>query len=127
MLPAPGIIAAILGAVALVSFGGGFLVSDWRSGGEIENLKGTNTVLQTVNGKCAADVQNAAIAMAAMKHAAQELERQAANSMREAEPHVERRTATITKIKALPSVAPDQQCEAIKREQIEYVQKRRDG
>lgn len=127
MLPSPGLIAAVLGTVALVSFGSGFALESWRTGAEIEKLKGTNAVLHTVNGKCEQDIQNAAGAMAAMKHAAQELERQAEKAVREAGPQVEKRTATITKIKSLPSVAQDQQCEAIKREQVEYVQKRRDG
>jgi hypothetical protein len=60
-----------------------------------------------------------------MTAVSQERERQAQESMKEAQPQVEKRTAIITRIKALPAVPLDQQCEAIKQEQIEYVRERR--
>jgi|SRR5687768_371732 len=125
VLPVPAIAAIVIGVTAIAGFGGGFMVSDWRSGERIAKLEGTNSVLTSVNRQCETNVRNVHAAMAALTQAAEDLERQALAAMRQAEPEVKKRTATITKIKALPTVSPDGQCEAIKREQIEYVQMRR--
>jgi len=121
----PAILGAILGAVALVAFGAGFALESWRTGAQIEKLKGENTLLTSFNDNCAADVQNVKTAMAALMQATDEIEIQAAEMMKKAEPQVKKRTATITRIKALPSVPVDMQCEAIKEEQKEYVQARK--
>lgn len=122
----PAIAIGIAIAIALLSFGGGFAIADWRMSGKVEKLQGNNNLLSDANSKCAVDVQNAQTAMQAMTAVSQERERQAQESMRQAQPQVEQRTATITRIRALPPVPLDQQCEAIKQEQIAYVKGRRE-
>lgn len=121
----PAIAIGIAVAIAVLSFWGGFAIADWRMSGEVERVKGQNNQLTDANGKCAADIQNVQAAMQAMTAVSQERERQAQESMRQAQPQVEQRTATITRIRALPSVPLDEQCEAIKQEQIAYVRERR--
>jgi hypothetical protein len=121
--PAITIIIAI--AIVVLSFGGGFAVADWRKSGQLEDLRGKNNQLVDANDRCAGDIKSAKAAMQAMTAVSQERERQAQESMKEAQPQVEKRTAIITRIKALPAVPLDQQCEAIKQEQIEYVRERR--
>lgn len=121
----PAVLAAILAAVAFVSFGGGYMVERWHLSAQIEKVTGQNEVLKQANGKCADDIANAQTAMKQIVADTQERERQAADAMQKAAPQVEQRKAVITRIKSLPQVSPDQQCEAIKAEQIVYVQTRR--
>ena len=121
----PAIFGAIMLAVAVVSFGAGFAVENWRQGAQIEKVRGQNTLLSNVNDKCAEDVANARTAMLILEAATNELERQAAKAVKEAEPKVAERKRVIATIKASPHVAPDMQCEAIIKEQVEYVQTRK--
>ena len=122
----PLITVAVLAGTALVSFGAGYVVENWRTSADIERLQGQNTLLQTSAGKCEADIQNVRAAMMAIETASKERVRQAEEAMIQSEPEVRERTVTITKIKELPVVAPDEQCEAIRTEQIKYVKDRRD-
>lgn len=122
----PAIAAIAIAVLTAVAFGGGFLVSDWRSNAQIERLKGKNTILSSSNDRCVLDVANVRAAVIAMEGIAREREKQAEEAMKQAEPIVERHTAKIIRIRSLPSVKPDMQCEAIKAEQIAYVQSRRD-
>lgn len=121
----PAITAIAILIYTAIAFGSGFLISDWRSGAKIASLEGDKTVLSTANDDCAADVANAKTAMDLLERSTNELERQAAKAVKEAAPKVAERTRIIKEIKAQPKVAPDQQCEAIIKEQIEYVQTRK--
>jgi len=124
MLLNPWILAGALGGVVLVSFGGGFAVENWRKGAEIEKLKGENSLLLSVGGKCQADVRQVREAMQALKDETARMKKEAEEAMRQAEPEVIERARTITKIKTLPTVKLDMQCEAVKHEQVEYVRRR---
>lgn len=119
------VIAAIVAGMLFVSFGTGFAIENWRKGAEIERLKGQNELLQSAGGKCATDIKNVRAAMQAIAAEADERVHQAEEAMNKVEPQVKERTVTITKIKTLPPVPLDQQCEAIKEEQTEYVAWRR--
>lgn len=121
----PAITAAIAIALFGIGLGGGALLMHWKASGTIEKLQGNNNQLTDANGRCAADIKSAQTAMQAMTAVSQERERQAQESMQQAQPQVERHIATITRIKAMPSVPIDMQCEAIRLEQIEYVKRRR--
>lgn len=123
----PAISIAIAIALFVIGFGGGFAVADWRKSGQLEKLSGTNNQLTDANSKCAADIKNAQTAMQAMTAVSIEREKQAQEAQQKAQPQVEQRRATITRIKALPAVPVDMQCEAIKQEQIEYVIARRNA
>lgn len=121
----PAITAIIIAVLTALAFGGGFAVSDWRDGRTVEKLQSDNAVLRAANDKCSADVQQVKKAVQAMESVAAERERQAAEQMQDTIPLVKQHQARITKIKALPAVKPEMQCEAIIQEQIEYVKTRR--
>lgn len=125
MLPIPALLAIGAAVIAILSFAGGYSVESWRKGAEIERLEGTNAELTAANGRCAADIETANKAITAMTNIAAERERQAVESMKQIQPEVQVHAARITRIKTLPQVAPDMQCEAIRQEQIEYVRERR--
>jgi hypothetical protein len=120
------VLAAIISGVAVVAFGGGFMISDWRSDGEIEKLRADSQLLQSANRHCLADLKTVNTAVNNMIDAAAQRERNAQEAMREVQPQLERRKATITRIRSLPPVPVDRQCEAIQTEQIAYVQERRE-
>lgn len=121
----PWIITVAVAVASAISFAAGYVASNWHDGAQIERLKGQNELLQSAGGKCAADIKNVRTAMQAIAAEADERVRQAEEAMNKIEPQVKERTVTITKIKTLPPVPPDQQCEAIKEEQTEYVAWRR--
>jgi hypothetical protein len=121
----PLIAAIAIAVLAALAFGGGFAVSHWRSSAEITRLTGDNTLLTASNVKCVTDIQSVRSAIKAMEDVAVERERQAEEAMRNVEPVVERRKATVTRIRQLAEVPEDKQCKAIEEEQIAYVQARR--
>jgi hypothetical protein len=122
-----GAIAGMLLAVAVLAFGGGFAVADWRKSGELEKSRSESKLLTASNNRCAADVQNVNAVVEAMILEAGDRERKAQEAMKQTEPIVEKRKATITRIRALPAVKPDMQCEAMSQEQIAYVQARHES
>jgi hypothetical protein len=121
----PWIRAGIVLVLALGAVGAGWAIENWRKGAELEKLRGENTLLKAAGDKCREDVRNVRTAMQALMQEADKRELQALEAMRKVEPEVKTRTVTITKIKELPPVPLNMQCEAIKEEQIEYVQMRR--
>jgi outer membrane murein-binding lipoprotein Lpp len=123
----PAITAIVIGIIATLAFGGGFALSDWRDSRKVERLESDKAILQASNEKCGEDVKQVKQAVQAMESVAAEKERQAAEAMQETVPEIKQHKARITKIKALPPVKPEMQCEAIKQEQIQYVQARRKG
>jgi hypothetical protein len=120
----PAITAIIIGVVAALAFGGGFAIADWRKSGELERARSESKLLTASNNKCAEDVHNVNTAVQEMLNTAIDRERKAAQAVKEAEPVIEKRKAAITRIRALPAVRLDMQCEAITQEQIIYVQAR---
>ena len=119
-------IAAIIGGVAVAAFAGGFFIADWKADGEIERLKGSSALLTSANGKCSADLASVNTAVKNIMAEAIARERQAQEAMTQVQPEIERRTAKIIKIRSLPAVKLDMQCEAIEHEQIAYVASRQD-
>jgi hypothetical protein len=99
----------------------------WKDSGKITRLESDNSILKTDNGRCVTDIATVRKAMDAMTNVAAERERQAVEAQQQAQPQVKQRLTTITRIRALPPVPIDMQCEAIKQEQMEYVQARRNS
>src|SRR5687768_5388900 len=120
----PAIAAIAIAVMAALAFGGGFAVADWRSGAKVAVLTSNNAVLTAVNDKCATDIVAVREAIAAMKKAAAEREKAAAVSMVVATRSADKHTAKARRIRTYPPVSMDMQCEAVKREQVEYVRDR---
>lgn len=121
LLIKPVVLAIVIAVASAVSFGVGWAVENWRKGAELEKLRGDNAILSSTNSRCEADIRNARAAVRAIQAEAEDRARIAEEAMRQTEPEVKQRTVTITKIKEMPVVALNMQCEAIEQEQAEYV------
>ncbi|MBA4141950.1 MAG: hypothetical protein H0X43_02870 [Nitrosospira sp.] len=126
MIGSPAITAILIAVLGALAFSGGFVVSNWRSASEIQRLKSTNAVLSAANDKCATDVQSVRMNMQALTAASTSREKTAAVAMRKAAATAARHSNRAKSIRALPPVAPEHQCDAIVREQAEYVESRRE-
>jgi hypothetical protein len=122
----PGITAIVIAVLAAVAFGGGFALADWRVSGQIARLNANNAILSAANLQCATDIQTARSAMAAIMAAAAAKEKRAEEAQRAAEPQAKQHTIRAKRYLALPPVPMNMQCEAIKQEQMLYVQGRAD-
>ena len=121
----PAITAIIVAVLAAVAFTGGFAVSDWRSAAEIQRLNSDNAMLSASNNKCASDIQTVRAAMDALTTASMTREKNAAVAMRHAGTAAAKHANRAKDIRSRPPVAPQYQCEAIRREQAAYIQTRR--
>ncbi len=123
----PAITAIAIGIYTLLAFGGGFAVSHWRDSGEMERLRSDKKIVEAVNKKCVADLGEVRQSVASLLDMEAVLRKEAQKAQKDVQPAVEKHQARITRIKQLPPVvASDQQCMAIKLEQIDYVKLRRE-
>jgi hypothetical protein len=120
----PRITAILVAIFAALAFTGGYFVSDWRCGSQMQRLSLQNAVLSAANEKCALDIRSVRTAMSTLTEVAAEREKSAAEAMRHATAAAAKHTSHAKKTRTLPPVAPEHQYEAITREQIEYVQSR---
>ena len=123
----PTILAIVIAVFAGLAFTGGFVVSDWRSASQIQQLGSENAMLSAANDKCTVDIQSVHKAMDAAGCELGQREQNATKAMRRAEADAARHTNRAKKISALPPVKPEHQYEVIMKEQIEYVQKRHEN
>jgi hypothetical protein len=123
----PTILAVVIAIFTGLAFTGGFAVSDWRSASRIQQLNSENAILSAANDKCIVDIQSVKKAMDELTASSVRREKDAARAIRRAEADAARHTNHAKKIRTLPHVKPEYQCEAIVKEQIEYVQKRHEN
>ena len=121
----PAITAIIIIVLSAVAFVGGFAVSDWRSSVEIRRLTSDNALLSASNNKCASDIQSVRAAIDTLTSTSVTREKNAAVAMRNAAASAAKHVSRAKDIRSLPAVAPQHQCEAIEREQAEYIRTRR--
>ena len=126
MLSSSALTAIGLAVFVVGVFGAGFLVADWRKSGELEELRSSNTILSGANTRCATNLKEVNQAVSEVLSLAQEREKQAQEAMREVQPVIERKRAKVIQIRGLPVVPTDKQCDAIRTEQVAYVQSRKD-
>ena len=123
---------AILISVA-IGLGGGWLVKDWKDGAQIaliksekQSLKERNDTLVASNGRCKTDIDAVRQSVAGIEKAAEDRVKAAEAEMTKAQKtaawHVNR-AAEIRN--GLPPKPNETQCQAVEREQIEYVASRR--
>jgi hypothetical protein len=125
MLISPAIAAIAIAVLMALAFGGGFAVSDWRNGAEIARLESDNAVKSAANAQCATDIATAQTAVQVVLDAAEEREKEARAAMDEARGLVAKFSARVITIKAAPIREGEPMCDAIVREQAEYVAMRR--
>jgi hypothetical protein len=124
MIWSPAITAVLIGIVAAFSFGGGFALGDWRMASRLERLSSDNALLSAANDRCATDIEKARVAMDALRAITVTREKNATKAMQAASKVSMRHTKTARKIQSLPPAKPEQRCEKITVEQIEYVRDR---
>jgi hypothetical protein len=122
---------AIILASLLAGFGGGWVVKDWKDGADIaliksekQTLTDRNAILENANGQCQTDIAGVRQGVKVITDAAAEREKAASDAMKNAQALAGKHVAQIAAIKALPIVPEAAQCDAIIREQREYVQNR---
>jgi outer membrane murein-binding lipoprotein Lpp len=123
----PTILAVVIAIFTALSFTGGFVVSNWRSGARIEKLSSENSVLTAANDHCAADVQSVRADIDALTQAAAERVKEAKAEAVKAQPKADKHTSRAIVIKSAPIRTDETLCQAVEREQIEYVTGRRNG
>jgi ribosomal protein S8E len=123
----PAILAVVIAIFTGLAFTGGFVVSDWRSGARIAKLNSDNSVLTAANDRCAADVRSVRADVAALTQAAAEKVKQAEAEVVKAQPKADKHTSRAIVIKSAPIRQDETLCQAVEREQIEYVTGRRNG
>jgi hypothetical protein len=125
MISTPAITAIVIAVLVALAFSGGFALSDWRMASRIQQLNSNNAVLSAANDRCATDIQSAHMAMDALTATAATREKAAAKAMRSAATAAAEHTSSAKKLRSLPPVTPEKQCEVISMEQIKYVRSRR--
>lgn len=129
-------LAIIILAAVLVGVGGGWGVKHWKDGAEIAQvnseksaLESQNSILQTANSDCATDIQDVKKQVQIIVTLAEEREKAASDAMKTADLLIAQRKKQIRTTRVYQPVAPtpEAQCAAIIREQIDYVQGRRDA
>lgn len=66
----PAITAIVIAVLAVLAFGGGFALSDWRMAKQMARLNADNAMLSAANDKCYADIQSTRMALEALVMAA---------------------------------------------------------
>ncbi len=125
MTSSSAITVVVIAVIAALAFSGGFALSDWRMALQMQRLSSNNAVLSAANDKCATDTQSVRTAVETLTATTAAREKNAASAMRSAAMEAAKHSSNVKKIRALPPVAPEKQCEVIGKEQIKYVQNRR--
>jgi hypothetical protein len=123
-----GIIIASL----LVGFGGGWVIKGWEDSAELAMVKSDNNKLSdrnsylvNANDRCKVDIESVKASAKEIAKAAAGREEAAKVAMSQAEVLAAKHSRTAVMIKAAPNVPENEQCNAIVKEQIKYVENRR--
>lgn len=103
------------------------MIKDWKDGSEIATLQSRVSVASAANQQCETDIVDVRKGVAEMIDAATERAKKAEAAMLDAQAKAMKHSQTAITIKAAPIRPNESECEAIVREQMEYVQKRRDS
>lgn len=117
---------AIIIASLLAGFGGGWMIKDWKDGAEIARLNSVNSIMSAANQRCETDIETVRSSVKRITDSATAREDAAAKAMSKAEIVARRHELKAKAIQAAPIVPEESMCDAIVREQTEYVQSRRD-
>jgi hypothetical protein len=116
--------AALAALIAVASFGGGWMVNGWRLSGEIERMESRQALTDSANRQCAADIKLVRASTRRITDALAAKEAEAKAAMSKAETEARKRAEMARRIQDAPIHEGETQCQAVEREQIEYVQSR---
>jgi hypothetical protein len=117
----------IILASCAIGFGGGWMVNDWRNGEEIARLESRSSFAESANQQCETDIADVRKGLAEMINAATDRAKKAETAMLSAQGQAAKHAATAKAIRDAPMRRDESTCDAVFREQMEYVQKRRDS
>jgi hypothetical protein len=107
MFASPAITAIVIVIFTVLGFGGGFAVSDWRSGKEVQRLSSENAVLRAANDKCATDVVAVRAGVKDVTDALDAKKRAADAAMKDAQYWASKHSTLADEVNSLP-VRPDE-------------------
>jgi hypothetical protein len=114
--------------VAIVIFvagsGTGWTINEWRNGAKIAHLDSNNAVLSAANDKCKTDVESARAGVKQVTDALEAKKQAAEAAMKDAQYWAHKHSKLAEEVNSLPILEGETQCQAIEREQREYVQAR---
>lgn len=126
------ILGIAIAVAVVIGFGGGWGVKGWKDGAEIalavaakEKVESRNAILDAANTSCATDIQGVREGVKLITDAVGEREKAASAAMRQAQIAAAKHTQAVREIHNAPAIPVAQQCQAIEREQIEYVKNRK--
>ncbi|WP_025041042.1 hypothetical protein [Nitrosospira briensis] len=112
---------------ALGGGGVGWMVKDWKDGAKIAKLESRDAVVTAANAQCKTDVISVKAGVKDVTDALAAKKKAADAAMKDAEYWARKHSTLAQEVNSLP-VRPDEStCDAIIREQIEYVQNRHTG
>lgn len=103
------------------------MVNGWRNGEEIARLGSRSAVAESSNQKCETDIADVRRGVAEMVNAATERAKKAEAAMLNAQAKAEKHVTAAKAIREAPVRQDEPMCDAVFREQGEYVQKRRNS
>lgn len=103
------------------------MVNDWRNGEEIARLESRSAVAEANNQQCETDIADVRKGVAEMIDAATERAKKAEAAMLSAQDQATKHASAAKVIREAPVRQDESTCDAVFREQVEYVQKRRDS
>lgn len=101
------------------------MANDWRNGEEIARLESRSSFAESANQQCETDIADVRKGVAEMIDAATERAKKAEAAMLDAQAKAAKHSAAAITIKAAPIREGESECDAMIREQREYVQNRR--
>lgn len=103
------------------------MVNDWRNGEEIARLESRSSIAEANNQQCETDIADVRKGVAEMIDAATERVKKAEAAMLDAQTKAAKHVTAAKAIREAPVRHDESTCDAVFREQVEYVQKRRDS
>lgn len=119
------LIIIIIVSSLLVGSGIGWTIKDWQTGAKMAVLESRDAVVTAANAQCKTDVIAVQSGVKEITDALAKKKQDADAAMKDAEFWAGKHSRLAQEVNALP-VKPDESvCDAVTREQIEYVEKRK--
>jgi hypothetical protein len=114
----------IIATSCVISFGSGWMLNDWRNGAEIARLESRSSIAESANQQCETDIADVRKGVAEMINAATERAKKAEAAMLDAQAKAAKHVTAAKAIRDAPVRQGESECEAVFREQKEYVAQR---
>lgn len=102
-------------------------MNGWKSGNDLAAMERRVLLADAANRKCSEDIEAAKSGVKQVTDALAAKEREAEAAMAQAKVEARRRQTLAEEVNSLPIREGETQCQAVEREQREYVEARRDG